>query len=118
LQASYLLGARNLKGAEAYQTLAGFTNGNEAIQTFVSSLSNKAFDTSSNADLRVDNSTVNIDAFRRFDVAVSAGFGYYPTTKIGVRLQYQRGLIDIVKADQFKTFGNNVRLSAVYFFGK
>ena len=115
LQASYLLGARNLKGAEAYQTLAGFTNGNESIRTFVSSLSKQAYDLTSNAD-PIDNSTVNLDAFRRMDVALTAGFGYYPTNNIGVRLQYQRGLIDMLKADQFTTFGNNVRLSAVYFF--
>ncbi|MFN7118339.1 MAG: outer membrane beta-barrel protein, partial [Saprospiraceae bacterium] len=118
VQASYLLGARDLKGAEAYQTVAGFTNGNEAIRTFVSSLSNKQADFMTNTDPAVDNSKVNIDAFRRFDVAVTAGFGVYPTENIGVRLQYQRGLIDMLKADQFRTFGNNVRLSAVYFFGK
>lgn len=115
LQASYLLGARNLKGAEAYQTLAGFTNGNESIRTFVTSLSKQAYDVTSNAD-PIDNSTVNLNAFRRMDVALTAGFGYYPTNNIGVRLQYQRGLIDMLKADQFTTFGNNVRLSAVYFF--
>ena len=115
LQASYLLGARNLKGAEAYQTLAGFTNGNESIRTFVSSLSKQAYDVTSNAD-PIDNSTVNLDAFRRMDIALTAGFGYYPTNNLGVRLQYQRGLIDMLKADQFKAFGNNVRLSAVYFF--
>lgn len=116
LQASYLLSARNLKGAEAYQTLAGYTNGNEAIRTFVGSLSTQKADFGVNADQAVDNSSVNISAFRRFDVAVSAGFGVYPTENLGVRLQYQRGLIDMLKADQFKTFGNNIRLSAVYFF--
>ncbi len=118
LQASYLLGARNLKGAEAYQTLAGFTNGNAEVTTFINSLSNKAaqLNTGSNYDSSVNNGSLNVNAFRRFDVAVTAGFGVYPTENLGVRLQYQRGLIDMLKADQFKTFGNNVRLSAVYFF--
>lgn len=119
LQASYLLGAQNLKGAEAYQTLAGFTNGNSDIRSFVSSLSTKNNSAPvTNADPMTDNSKVNLDAFRRFDVAVTAGFGVYPTKNLGVRLQYQRGLIDLLKADQFSTFGNNVRLSAMYFFGK
>lgn len=118
LQASYLLGARNLKGAEAYQTIAGFTNGNEDIRNFVSSLSNKQYDMTTNAEPNVDNSTVNIDAFRRFDVGLTLGLGVYPSKNLGVRLQYQRGLIDMLKANQFTAYGNNVRLSAVYFFGK
>lgn len=116
LQAAYLLSAQNLKGAEAYQTLTGLTYGNEKIRTLVSSLTqdtaNKFAPGTSNSD------KINLDELRRFDLAVSAGFGYYPTQTIGVRLQYQRGLIDLLKANDFKAFGNNLRLSAVYFFGK
>lgn len=113
VQASYLVGAQNLKGAEAYQTLTGLTYGNQTIRTFVNKL---ALDSSNGGNNNSDK--INLEQLRRFDVALTAGFGYYPTSSIGVRLQYQRGLIDMLKASDFKAFGNNIRLSAVYFFGK
>jgi hypothetical protein len=114
LQASYLLGAQNLKGAEAYRTMVAQNYGNEAIRVFVNDLTNK----DTNGTLMFDSTSddLNLRQLRRFDVALTAGVGVYPTKNIGVRLQYQRGLVDLLKADQFKTFGNNVRLSAVYFF--
>lgn len=118
LQASYLLGAQNLKGAEAYQTMTGLQNGNEEVTNFVYSLTNKSADRTGvvTFDSSSDSDNLNLRQLRRFDVALTAGVGVYPTKNIGVRLQYQRGLVDLLKADQFKTFGNNVRLSAVYFF--
>lgn len=111
LQASYLLNAQNLKGAEAYQTLAGMTYGSQQVRTLV-----EGFSLDSSANNNSDK--INLEQLRRFDVALTAGFGYYPTSSIGVRLQYQRGLIDMLKSNDFKAFGNNIRLSAVYFFGK
>ncbi|GEM_PF-2351869 len=120
LQASYLLNARNLKGAEAYQTRVGVANGSSTVNTLLDRLFNNSNNVSGTNVYTQDsgNNKVSINQLNRFDVAVSAGFGYYPTQNIGVRLQYQRGLIDLLKSDDFEAFGNNVRLSAVYFFGK
>lgn len=120
LQASYLLNAQNLKGAEAYQTSVGVANGSSKVNTFLSEIYNNIGNaTGTNVFTRdAGNSKLDINQLNRFDIAVSAGFGYYPTQNIGVRLQYQRGLIDLLKSDDFKAFGNNIRLSAVYFFGK
>lgn len=119
LQASYLLSAQNLEGAEAYQTKAGYTYGEGKIRNLLESLTpniSNRFNVA-NADETPSNK-VSLEQLRRLDVAVSAGVGYYPIQRLGVRLQYQRGLIDLLKAEDFKAFGNNVRLSAVYFFGK
>ncbi len=105
VQGSYLVAARNLEGAEAYQVVLTTNYVPPTIQNFVN---NFAADT--------DGKKINIDQLHRWDVMATAGFTIYPIQKLGVRFQYQRGLVDMLRNKEFEAFHNNFRVSAVYFF--
>lgn len=106
LNGSYLVTARNLEGVENYQRVMGANSVvSNSARNFVNTL-------------QADQATnkINIDQFYRWDVMAAAGLSVYPSQKLGVRFQYQRGLRDMLKDNDFEAFSNNFRVSAVYFF--
>ncbi len=104
LQGAYLLTARNLEGAERYQTvmISGYVP--PTVKGFVNTLQSGT------------NGEVDIQQLYRWNVFALAGVTVYPTPKLGVRLQYQHGLRDILKDSDFSAFNHNFRVGAVYFF--
>ncbi len=113
LQAAYLLNASNLQGAESYQTSFGIANNNEnTIRSFINDLTEKH----SNQSAGTGSNEVNIDRLRRFDLGATLGVSYYPYSHLGVRLQYQHGLTDLLRDERFSAFNHHMRVSAVYFF--
>lgn len=106
LNGSYLVTARNLEGVENYQrVMASNSTVSNATRNFVNTLQ---------ADQ--GNNKINIDQLYRWDVMATAGLSVYPSQKLGVRFQYQRGLRDMLKDSDFEAFSNNFQVSAVYFF--
>lgn len=106
LNGSYLVTARNLEGVENYQRVMG---GNSTV-------SNSARNFVNTLQADQGNNKINIDQLYRWDVMATAGLSVYPSQKLGVRFQYQRGLRDMLKDNDFEAFSNNFRVSAVYFF--
>ncbi|HMN89883.1 MAG TPA: porin family protein [Saprospiraceae bacterium] len=111
LQTAYLVNASNLRGTESYQMAFGAANNSEnTIRSFINDLTEKHSNQSAGSN------EVNIDRLRRFDLGATLGVSYYPYSYIGVRLQYQHGLTDLLRDERFSAFNHHMRVSAVYFF--
>lgn len=104
-QVMYLLNAKNLRNTDALQP-DGLT------PQFSNAANYYALDNLKSVDF---DSKLSLDQLRRFDVALAAGIGYHPSAKLGIRLQYQYGVMDLLKAAELKSYNPALRLSAMYF---
>jgi hypothetical protein len=59
----------------------------------------------------------NTSDFQRLQLGMSAGFTYYPTAKIGLRLQYRTTPISVYKAAAISTYDHWIGTSVLWRFG-
>ena len=66
-------------------------------------------------DLRAGGENTALEDYNNFDIAASAGIGFYPHHKFGLRLRYDYGFLSFDKASNFVDRNRNIHFSAVYF---